>query len=229
MANVTESVAPATEELNNGDHMTQKEFHRVYARMRRFVRAELIGGVVYMASPLKIGHGTHHNLLGTLFGMYVGNTPGVQCGDNTTVILGEVDEPQPDLYLRILPECGGQSRTTADDYVDGAPELIAEIAHSSRSIDLHRKRDNYARHGVREYFVLDLRDNRIHCFDLPTGEESQPSAEGVYRFHTFPGLWVHGEALLAHDYQRLTATLTAGLASAEHAAFVERLSASRRQ
>ena len=86
-----------------------------------------------MASPLRIGHGTNHTDLNGLFWIYAGNTPGVECSDNTTVILSEDDEPQPDLYLRLLPECGGQSRTTADDYVEGPPELIAEVAYSSAS------------------------------------------------------------------------------------------------
>src|SRR5436189_5611344 len=109
--------------------------------------AELIGGIVYVASPLKRRHGTNHLPLGSLFFAYEGNTPGVESGDNTTILLGDEGEPQPDLFLRILPEYGGQSRTTADDYVEGAPELIAEIAHSSQAIDLHAKRAHSTRYG----------------------------------------------------------------------------------
>jgi Uma2 family endonuclease len=231
MATVTEPVAPSAEptELHNGDRMTQEEFHRVYSRMRRSVRAELIGGIVYMASPLKIGHGTHHNLLGTLFGIYAGNTFGVECGDNTTLILGAADEPQPDLYLRVLPECGGQSRTTVDDYVDGAPELIAEVALSSWSIDLFDKRDTYARHGALEYFVLDLRDNRLHWFDLRAGKDLAPDADGIYRIRTFPGLWVHGPALLSRGFRQLMTTLDAGLATREHAKFAQQLELARQK
>lgn len=50
--------------------------------------------------------------------------------------LGPNTEPQPDVYLRILPEHGGQSATTADDYVEGPPELIVEVSYSSWSLDL---------------------------------------------------------------------------------------------
>jgi Uma2 family endonuclease len=214
--------------LHNGDRMTREEFHRIYERMPEDFKAELIGGIVYVASPLKIRHGTNHLPLGSLFFAYEGNTPGVQSGDNTTILLGEEGEPQPDLFLRILPEYGGQSRTTADDYVEGAPELIAEIAHSSRAIDLHAKRDDYTRYGVLEYLVLSLRDNRLFWFDLRARQELQPDADGVYRLHSFPGLWVHGEALLARDHRRLTETLVQGLATKEHADFVARLAAARR-
>jgi hypothetical protein len=51
MGTVSEPAAEVLE-MHNGDRMTQKEFHRIYARMQRTVRAELIGGVVYMTSPL---------------------------------------------------------------------------------------------------------------------------------------------------------------------------------
>src|SRR5947209_2877577 len=140
-------------ELHNGDRMTQKEFHRVYEQMPDNFRAELIGGIVYVGSPLKRPHGKDHLRLGTLFDTYQGHTPGVDAADNATVILSEDDEPQPDLYMRILPACGGQSRDTEDQYIDGAPELLAEIAHSSRAIDLHTKRQRYADAGVLEYIV----------------------------------------------------------------------------
>lgn len=214
-------------ELHNGDHLTQPEFHRIYGRMRRFVRAELVGGVVYMASPLQLRHATNHLPFGMLLLTYEAYTPGTQSGDNGTVVLGAEDEYQPDLFLRVLPEHGGQSRTTPDDYVEGAPELIAEIAHSSRAIDLNAKRDGYTRGGVREYLVLDLRDDRLRWFDLQAGQELAADADGICRVHTFPGLWIDGAALLARDIPRMLASLNAGLATAEHAAFVQALSAHR--
>src|SRR5436305_1909927 len=129
---------PEPVELHNGDRMTREEFHRLYERTPEGFRAELIGGIVYVSYPLKLRHAKNHLPLGTLFYNYEAGTPGVESGDNATILLGDEGEPQPDLFLRILPEFGAQSRTTDDDYVEGAPELVAEIAHSSRSIDLHR-------------------------------------------------------------------------------------------
>ncbi len=159
------------EELHNGDHMTQPEFHRIYERMPEEFKAELIGGIVFVASPLKRPHSTHHLFLGTLFGTYVLHTRGVEAGDNATILLGEKGEPQPDLYLRIRPEYGGQSRTTGKEYIKGAPELVAEVADSRRAIDLHEKREDYQRYGVREYLVLSVRERRLRWFDLRAGEE----------------------------------------------------------
>ena len=219
----TAALPPEERELHTGDRMNREEFHRIYERTPEHFRAELIGGVVYVASPLRIRHGTNHLPLGSVFFAYESGTLGTQSGDDTTVLLGDEGEPQPDLYLRILPENGGQSRTTADDYVEGAPELIAEIAHSSRAIDLHGKRDDYSRYGVREYLVLCLRERQLRWFDLAANRELQPDADGVFRMRVFPGLWIDGAALVARDHRRLTATLEVGMATTEHAAFVARL------
>lgn len=214
-------------EMYNGDRMTQAEFHRIYSQMPKNFRAELIGGIVYVASPLKRRHGTHHIFLGAIIVAYQGNTPGTEAGDNVTVILGEEGEPQPDLFLRILPEFQGQSATDEDDYIVGAPELLVEIALTSQAIDLHTKRQDYQRYGVLEYLVATLREQRLYWFDLRADRELAPDADGVYRIRTFPGLWLHAEALFARDYQRSMAVLNQGLASPEHAAFVELLKAKK--
>ncbi len=212
-------------ELHNGDHMSQAEFHRIYSEMPEDFRAELIGGIVYVASPLKRSHGTPHVFLSTLLGTYALETPGTEPGDNTTLILGEDSEPQPDLYLRVLPEFGGQSTTDDEDYVVGAPELVVEVANTSRTIDLHRKLDDYAKYGVLEYVVVSTRDERLFWFDLASGESSE-STDGIVRVRSFPGLWIDVAAVLSGS-PRMMDALRQGLASAEHAEFVKRL-ASRR-
>jgi Uma2 family endonuclease len=213
------------EELHSGDQLSRADFHRLYTQMPEDFRAELIGGTVYVASPLRRRHGTNHLPLGTLFFTYEAHTPGVECADNTTILLADDSEPQPDLLLRILPEHGGQTTTTADDYVAGPPELIAEIAHSSRALDLHAKRDDYRRYGVREYLVLCLQERQIRWFDLSADAELGPDEAGLCKMETFPGLWIDVEALLAKDHARMMTTLEAGLASEEHAKFVKRLAA----
>ena len=210
-------------ELHNGDRMSQPEFHRIYTRMPEGFKAELIGGIVYVASPLKLRHGNRHLLLGTASALYQGSTPGVEAADNATVILGHGGEPQPDLLMRVLPQYGGQSRTTVDDYVEGAPELVAEVSHTSSSIDLGKKKDDFARYGVREYLVLSLRERLVRHFDLQAGHEIAADADHVVRSRSFPGLWVDVPALLDKDVAGVVSTLQRGLATPEHAEFVERL------
>lgn len=219
--------SPSVAELQSGDRMNRVEFHRLYENTPKHFKAELIGGTVYVASPLGLAHANRHGHLGMLFAAYELNTPGTESGDNATVMLGDESEPQPDLLLRILPEFGGQSATDRDDYVKGAPELIAEIAHSSRSIDLHAKRDDYARNGVREYLVLSLKDEQLFWFDLATGRELTPGPDGIIRLQSFPGFWINVSALLQADYKKLMTSFQQGLDSAEHAEFIRRLASAK--
>jgi Uma2 family endonuclease len=190
-------------------------------------KAELIEGVVYMPSPVtQTGHsGPCFDIIG-LLAMYRFATPGVEGGDNGTVRLDWDNEPQPDAFLRVLPDWGGQSRND-DDYVGGAPEFIAEVAASSASYDLHDKLQAYRRNGVREYVVWRVWDETIDWFVLREGRyEPLPlTAGGTYHSEVFPGLWLDPAAWLRGDFTRVMAVLQEGLASPEHAEFVARLRA----
>jgi len=124
--------------LENGDRLTRYEFERRYEAMPHLKKAELIDGVVYMGSPVRFErHGKPHSYAIGWLAVYCAATPGVDLGDNATVRLDVDNEPQPDALLRLDPSVGGQSRISDDDYVEGAPELIVEIAASSASYDLH--------------------------------------------------------------------------------------------
>ena len=216
---------PALPPLENGDCMDQKTFHARYEAMPEDVRAELIGGIVYMASPQKLPHGRTNKNVGRLLDAYEDATEGTESLAGITDILGPDSEPEPDDCLRILPEYGGQSSEDDDGYLIGAPELIVETASTTESRDLHQKRADYEKSGVREYVVVALRSKVVVWFVLEDGkfEERQPDADGLYRSRVFPGLWIDPEALLRGDRKRLLAVLKQGLASKEHAAFAAKL------
>jgi Uma2 family endonuclease len=203
--------------------MSQAEFHRRYQAYSEDEKWELIGGTVYMASPLCWPHGLYHVDLAGVLWWYTSQTPGVEAGDNATAILGEESEPQPDLALRIKAEYGGRSSLDSDQYVVGPSELIAEIAHSSRGIDLYGKRDDYQKAGVVEYLVLLIEEKQLRWTHFPSGRPIKANREGVFRSRIFPGLWLNGPALLARDTPTVMATLQRGLSSTEHARFVRRL------
>jgi hypothetical protein len=218
---------PPPPPLHNGDQLSQAEFHRRYEAYAEDVKFELIGGTVFMASPLKRRHGTSTPELSFVLTLYKASTPGVEVADNMTAILGEEGEPQPDLMLRLLTECGGQSKYNEEDYLVGAPELIAEVAHSSRSIDMNRKRQDYLAAGVQEYLVLCLEEQELHWFHFPSRRKLKPDRNGLWKPRVFPGLWIDGPALLARDTARLMVAVQQGLATPEHAAFVRQLDQKR--
>src|SRR5262249_24558822 len=141
----------------------QPTFHERYEAMPPSVRAELIGGIVFMPSPLKRPHGRIHTRVGSWLLAYERATPGTESFDNTSTILGRESEPEPDACLLIASERHGQTRDV-DGYIVGAPELITEVAHSSEAIDMHRKRNDYERAAVREYVVVLLRQERVVWF-----------------------------------------------------------------
>lgn len=120
--------------LHNGDRLTQPEFHRRYMVMPRGVKAELIGGIVYMASPLGDDHGIYHLDLGTALNMYRAFTPGLLAGDNATTILGGGSEPQPDLHLRLAPDAGGQARRNDKGYIVGPPNWSPKSRTARRQL-----------------------------------------------------------------------------------------------
>jgi Uma2 family endonuclease len=216
---------PELPPLVPGERMKQPEFHRRYEAYPEDVKFELIGGIVYMASPLRRSHGLYHPVLNGVLWLYMNATPGVEVLDNATTILGEESEPQPDLELRILSQYGGRSRETPEDYVQGPPELMVEVSHSTKVLDLRHKRRDYEKAGVLEYMVLSVEEQELYWWHFPSGGTIKPDRRGILRSREFPGLWIHRRALLARDTKKLIDVVQQGLASRAHAAFVKRLEA----
>jgi hypothetical protein len=213
--------------LANGDRMSQMEFHRRYQSYPKEEKFELIGGVVYRAERARVPHARDHATLSALLGLYHTYTPGTDAWASVSTILGDETEVQPDVSLSLLPECGGQWHVTDEDYIEGAPELVAEIALSSYAIDLHDKRDAYQAAGVKEYIVLNLEDTEFVWFDFAGQGSIAPDKKGIMRSRVFPGLWINAPALLGDDGKALMASLNRGLKSAAHAAFVKKLGAAK--
>ena len=216
----------AVPRLENGDHLTRVEFERRYAAAPHIKKAELIEGVVHVPSPVSLAHSSYHaTLIGWLL-QYRAATKGVRLLDNATIILDRENEVQPDAALCIAE--GGQTRR-ANEFLAGAPELVVEVAASSASYDLHDKLRVYRRNGVQEYVVLLALEQQTVWYRLNEGryDELPPDADGIYRSEAFPGLWLHAQAFWADDLPALMATLQAGLAAPEHAAFVAALSSTQ--
>ena len=208
--------------LEIGDRLTRCEFARRYAARPDLKKAELIEGVVYMPSPVHLVHSGPHAMIQTVLLVYSAFTPGVRGDDNATLRLDLDNELQPDVLLRIEPEADGQSRVSADGYLEGAPELVVEVAASGASIDMHDKLHVYRRNGVREYVVWMTHEKRIEWFESTDGEYRPlpRDDEGTIRSRVFPGLRIAAGALLKEDLAGALAALEKGIGSPEHRQFV---------
>ena len=211
--------------LEQGDRLTRAEFERRYAAMPLVKKAELIEGIVYMPSPVRNSHNEATSLVVWWLVTYTASTPGSRVGENGTVRLDLDNEVQPDALLRLVETAGGATRVGADDHIEGPPELVAEVAVSSASYDVHVKRRIYRRNGVREYLIWRVEDRVIDWFYLDQDDyvTLPVDQEGVVRSRVFPGLWLAVQALLEGDLATVLAALQNGLQSAGHIAFVKQL------
>lgn len=212
--------------LEQGDHLTRLEFESRYAVMPHLKKAELLEGIVYMASPLRFeSHAEPHAFIMGWLVYYCAATPGVRLGDNATVRLDDQNEVQPDACLRLPAHLGGQSRISPDDYIEGSPELMVEVAASSVSYDLHEKKKLYCRHGVQEYIVWRVFDKQVDWFVLKGGEYVAllPDARGHFHSQLFPGLVLDSTALLKGDLITLFGELQKGLQTSAHQDLVKSL------
>ena len=191
--------------LENGDVMSRAEFHRRYSQCPDLHRVELIEGVVYMPSPIRFkGHGREQALMLHWLLRYTESHDGLEAVGPVTVLLDDENEPEPDAMLFRVTEDRFE-----DDYVNGAPELIVEIAGSSRARDLHQKKRAYEGAGVREYIVWRTQEKAIDWFVLRDGKYAALVADeaGLIESAEFPGLRLDVGAMLAMDRARVLAAL----------------------
>lgn len=197
--------------LENGARMGRQEFHRLYEECE-LRKVELIEGIVYMPSPEKVEeHSRQQGILFLWLGAYQEFHEGeVEAVPGGSVYLDDENEPIPDgMLYRLRPD------RFIDGYIDGAPELIIEIANSSVSRDLHQKKEAYRRNGVGEYIVWRVRNGAIDWFELRDGQYVQrtPDGAGIIESHQFPGLRLDVPAALAGNLKQVLATVRLGQAS----------------
>lgn len=212
--------------LEPGDHLTRQEFLRRCEAMPRLKKAELIEGKVYMPAAVRHSlHGKPHGVLMTWVGTYAMQTRHLEFGDNSPLLLDSDNAPQPDVYLLVEEQAGGQTKLNEDDYLEGAPELVCEVSSSSASYDLHEKLQVYRRNGVQEYLVWKVLEKAVVWYHLENEEyrELRPDEQGGLSSQVFPGLWLDVPALLGNESAKVLATLQRGMLTEDHQWFVQQL------
>jgi Uma2 family endonuclease len=229
LTSVAAAGGPGAPPLENGDHLTRAEFERRYSALPALKKAELVEGVVYVGSPVRVLHAQPHSALVGWLLVFGAATPGTMVLDNPTVRLDLDNEYQPDAVLRIDAARGGRSSVSDDGYLEGPPELVVEVAASSASIDRHTKLGVYRRNGVREYLIWQVLDHKLEWFVLRDGEyvALEPDEQGIVQSEQFSGLHLAVAALLRGDFAAVLAAQQAALGTPEHRRFVEALARPR--
>jgi len=152
-------------------------------------RYELIdGGLVVVGSP-SIAHQTASMGLSLAVGNFVRERAlGRVFHAPTDVILTNTDVVQPDLVF----VSNSREHVVTPANIQGAPDLVVEIlSPSTANLDRTTKRDLYAEHGVREYWIADpaaqtvavmlLRDGRFEVVGSYGLEDTltSPTLEGL--------------------------------------------------
>ena len=183
--------------LCNGDRLSRDEFERRWDLHPDIKKAELVDGQVYLEMTVGPHHADAHKLLMTLFGTYEASNPECLVLDNVTIRLPDESDVQPDITLL---ERSGTGTVLTNEAVEGVPSLVAEVAASSASYDLHAKRDLYERSGVQEYLAGQIYEQRIDWWEVADGKyEPLPLIDGVIESKVFPGLRLNTVAILRGD------------------------------
>ena len=212
--------------LEQGERLDRETFHARYSAMPTGTRAELIRGAVHMPSPLHIRHGRMDPQIQGWLRDYCMGTPGVEVLAGVTTLLGPDSEVQPDAALLTVAGSNVREPLPEDGFVHGAPELVVEIAMSTAPFDLFEKKELYERYGVQEYVVVLVREPTEVLWFVRRGdkfEKLELGGDGFFRSEVFPGLWLDPAALVQRNAARVREVVEQGLATAEHADFVQQL------
>ncbi|HET6630153.1 MAG TPA: Uma2 family endonuclease [Woeseiaceae bacterium] len=157
-------------------------------------RVELIEGEIIDMPPIGPDHGSVVDMLNHLLVHAVGDRAIVRV--QGAVRLSQASEPQPDVAL-LVPR--------TDYYREGHPSgattfLVIEVSDSTLRYDCDVKVPLYARHGVPEVWIVDIRSARILCWRLPAGgayrDEAAIAEPGETPITALPGVSVNLSRLL---------------------------------
>lgn len=172
-------------------------FADFYAIIQPEQKADLIDGIIYMASPegtkasrlfawlfVVLAHYLEYTELGEIF------------GSRTAFRLGAKDSPEPDIAF-VKKE---RLHLVREGHIAGAPDAAMEIVSpESVNRDYHKKRTLYERAGVAEYWIIDEEMRKVTLLRLDhTGKYREVrSVRGILRSQVIKGFWLRPEWLWA--------------------------------
>jgi len=177
----------------------RRRFRTTYEEFKKLIKenqkGDLINGVVKMKSPATF---KHEKLFGFLFMLLKGYVAHHQLGEvlgsRTLVRIDEFNGYEPD----ILFVSKDRTKIIKEMEVDGAPDVVVEIASKTSKLDDEvRKFNGYERLGVKEYWIIDSETGKAKFFRM--GDDGLfyevELDKGIFRSEAIPGFWLKTEWL----------------------------------
>jgi Uma2 family endonuclease len=158
-------------------------------------KADLIDGVIYMASPENTDANDLYGWLFSILRFYVAKKKlGRIFGSRVAFQLSEYNAPEPDIAFVRRDHMDRVTRGR----VHGPPDLAIEIV-SPESVerDYEKKRERYQEFGVTEYWIIDEHEEHVHLLRLGRDgayREARPR-KGVLTSQVVTGFWLKTEWL----------------------------------
>jgi Uma2 family endonuclease len=191
------------------DLLTVKDF---YALVPDGQKADLIDGVIYMASPDSSHASNLISFVQFLLRGFVAarKVGGIVSGSRWAFRLAKRSAPEPDVAY-VAPERRHLIRYGG---VRGAPDIAVEVvSRDSIDRDYRLKWRKYQSAGVREYWIIDPVQDKLTFLLLNNGRYRRVPLEGknIFRSEVLPGFWLDRRWLLAdslpNDYDCLLTIL----------------------
>jgi Uma2 family endonuclease len=187
------------------DLVTVEDF---YALVGDGEKADLIDGVIYMASPDTLRNNDLNGLIHYLLRGYIAarRLGGKVVFSRYAFELTETRAPEPDVgYIRRERMDLAEQRA-----MRGGPDIAVEIvSRDSRTRDYVEKKQLYLDAGVPEYWLIDALARRVEFLQL-TGEQYDViplENNRIFKSRVLPGFWLDVEWLLVdplpNDYDCL--------------------------
>lgn len=143
-------------------------------------RTELVDGIIYEMAAQGSPHRIACSVLMQLFIQRLAGT--FTMGSQQGVLLGEDSMPEPDVY--VARGSLDTYRGSDIDFTEDRLALVIEVAESTVRKNRTLSLDLYARYGIPEYWIVNLRDKTVEQYTGPTATDTDDGVRGEYATRT---------------------------------------------